>query len=170
MGADSISPARGRYLIFQLADRSYAIPIRCIEEIVPIAELTSVPGAPAFLAGFLDVGGQLVAVISLRHLLGMPDHECALYTPLVILKAKDQRFALEIDGVSRIADIDDEKLVSLTEGCSLNDCATAVARLDEEVVVLLSPERILLEQEQKRVAELAEIARRRIAEVEAVTA
>lgn len=169
MGADSISPVRGRYLIFQLADRSYAIPIRCIEEIVPIAELTSVPGAP-FLAGFLDIGGQLVAVISLRRLLGMTDHERELYTPLVILRAKVQKFALEIDGVSRIADIDDEKLVSLTEGCSLNDCATAVARLDDQVVVLLSPERILLEQEQKRVAELAEIARQRLAGVEAVTA
>ncbi|MEX2309748.1 MAG: chemotaxis protein CheW [Pirellulales bacterium] len=170
MGADSISPVRGRYLIFQLADRTYAVPIRCVEEIVPIAELSSVPGAPSFLAGLLDIGGQLVAVISLRRLLGMPDHECELYTPLVILKAKAQKIALEIDGVSRIAGIDDENLVPLAEGCSLNDCASAVARLDGQVVVVLSPERILLEQEQKRVAELTELARQRLAEIEAVTA
>ena len=170
MGADSISPLRGRYLIFHLEDRAYAIPTGRVEEIVPMAELLAVPGAPAFLAGFLDVGGQLVTVISLRRLLGMPDRERELYTPLVILKASLQQIALEIDGVSQIVDICDDELVSVNEGCSLNDCASAVARLDGQSVVLLSPERLLLEQERRRVAELAELARQRLAEVEAATA
>jgi purine-binding chemotaxis protein CheW len=170
MGADSISPVRGRYLIFQLADRTYAVPIQCVEEIIPIAELSAVPGAPEFLAGFLDVGGQLVAVISLRRLLGMPGHERELYTPLVILKASPLKIALEVDSVSRIAEIDPQDLIPVTDGCSLNDCASAVARLDGQAVVLLSPQRILLEQEHRRVAELAELARQRLAEAEVVTA
>ena len=170
MGADSTSPLRGRYLIFHLADRAYAVSTRRVEEIVPMAELTPVPGAPAFLSGFLDVGGQLVAVISLRSLLGMPDRERELYTPLLILKSSPQQVALEIDGVSRIVDIGDDELIPVTEGCSLNDCASAVARLDGQAVVLLSPERLLLEQELRRVAELAELIRQRLAAVEAVTA
>ena len=169
MGADSISQLRGRCLVFHLADRAYAVPTGCVEEIVSMAELCPVPGAPTFLSGFLDVGGQLVAVISLRRLLGMPDRERELYTPLVILKASPQQIALEIDGVSRIVDIDDDELIPVTEGCSLSDCASAVARLDGQAVVLLSPERLLLEQEQRRVAELAELVRQRLAEVEAVT-
>jgi purine-binding chemotaxis protein CheW len=170
MGADSISLVRGRYLIFQVADRSYALPIRRVEEIVPIAKLTSVPGVPAFLAGFLDVGGRLIAVISLRRLFGMPDRAWELYTPLVILKVTPEQIALEIDGVARIVDIDDEDLVPLTQGCCLNDFASAVARLDGHVVVLLSPERILLEQEQRRVAELTELARQRLTKVDEATA
>jgi purine-binding chemotaxis protein CheW len=128
-----------------------------------------VPSAPSFLSGFFDVGGQLVAVISLRRLWGMPDCEWELYSPLVILKATPQQIALEIDGITRIVDIDDDELVPVTDGCSLNDCASAVARLDDQAVVLLSPERILLEQEQRRVAELAGMARQRVAEVETVT-
>ena len=170
MGADSISPVRGRYLIFHLADRTYAVPTGCVEEIVPMAELFPVPGAPSFLAGFLDVGGQLVAVISLRRLLGMPDRAPELYTPVVILKTTPQPVALEVDGVSRIVDIGGDDVVPVTESCSLNDCASAVVHLDGQAVVLLSPERILLEQEQRRVAELAELARQRLAEVEGVTA
>ena len=170
MGAESITPMRGRYLIFQLADRTYAVPIQCVEEIVPIAELFPVPGAPEFLAGFLDVGGQLVAAISLRRLLGLPDHERELYTPLVILKSTRQRIALEIDSVSRIAEIAPEDVIPVTDGCSINDCAAAVARLDGQAVVLLSPERILLEQEAKRVAELAELTRQRLTELESATA
>jgi purine-binding chemotaxis protein CheW len=170
MGADSISTLRGRYLIFHLADRTYAVPAWCVEEIVPMAELFPVPGAPSFLAGFLDVGGQLVAVISMRRLLGMPYREPELYTPLLILKALPQQVALEIDGVTRIVEIDDEDLIPVTEGSSLNDCASAVVRLDGDTIVLLSPERILLEEERTRIAELAVSTRQRLAEVQTVTA
>lgn len=170
MGADSISPLSGRYLIFQLADRIYAVPTRDVEEIVPMAELSSVPGAPSFLTGFLDVGGKLVAVISLRRLLGLPHHERELYTPLIVFKAAQQQIALEIDSVSHIVDINGDELIPVTEGSSLNDCASAVVRLDGQAVVLLSPERILLEQEQQRVAELADLARQRLAELGTETA
>jgi purine-binding chemotaxis protein CheW len=170
MGADSITTLRGRYLIFHLADRTYAVPTRCVEEIVPMAELFPVPGAPSFLAGFLDVGGQLVAVISMRRLFGMPDHKPELYTPLLILKALPRQVALEIDGVTRIVEIDDDDLIPVTEGSSLNICASAVVRLDGDTIVLLSPERILLEEERKRLAELAESTRQRLAEVQTVPA
>jgi chemotaxis signal transduction protein len=100
----------------------------------------------------------------------MPGHERELYTPLVILKASPLKIALEVDSVSRIAEIDPQDLIPVTDGCSLNDCASAVARLDGQAVVLLSPQRILLEQEHRRVAELAELARQRLAEAEVVTA
>lgn len=167
MGADSL--LRGRYLVFRLEDRSYGIATACIEEIVPMAELSVVPGAPAFLAGFLNVGGQIVAVISLRRLLGMVDREPQLYTPLVILKSTSQSIALIIDSVTRIVAIDDEDLISLSEGCSLNDCATAVARLDGVPIVVLSPERILLNEERRRMADLADLARQRLASSEAAS-
>ena len=169
MGADSITTLRGRCLIFHLADRTYGLPTKCIEEIVPMAELTTMPGAPAFLAGFLGMGGQLVAVISLRRLLGMPDRERELYTPLVILRALPQQIAIEIDGVTRIVDFSDVEVVPIAGKCSLNDCATAVIRLDGQSILLLSPERILLEQELRRVAELAELTRQRLAMVETVS-
>lgn len=165
-----IPRVRGRYLIFYLAERTYAVPIACIEEIVPMTELSPVPGAPSFLSGFLEVGGEPVAVISMRRLFGLPEGEREMYTPLVILKAATQKIALEIDGVTRIVDVDADDLIPVTEGCSLNNCASAVARVDGQAVVLLSPERILLEQESKRVAELGELARKRLAEIETGTA
>lgn len=72
MGADVFS-VRGRYLIFLLADRMYAVPVEAVQEIVPMAELAQTAGAPSFLAGFLDFGGELIAVVSLRRLFKLPD-------------------------------------------------------------------------------------------------
>lgn len=159
---------RGQHLVFHLEDRTYCIPTACVEEIVPMAALTAVPCAPTFLAGFLDVAGRLVAVISLRRLMGMPDREPELYTPIVLLKAYGLTIALEVDGVSQIVEIGVEDLIPVSEGCSTNDCATAVARLDGTPVVVLSPERLLLHEERQRVAELAAFVRERVADVETV--
>jgi purine-binding chemotaxis protein CheW len=162
MGAGAL--LRERYLVFHLEDRTYCVSTTCVEEIVPMAELIRVPSAPAFLLGFLDVGGQLVAVISLRQLMGMAEREPDLYTPLVILKTTSQPIALEVDGVTRIIKLGEDELIPLSEGCSLNHCATAVARLDGAPVVVLAPERLVLHEEQRRVAELAALAKTRLDE------
>lgn len=168
MGADSIAALRGRYLIFRLADRTYGIPIASVEEIVPMAELSILPNAPSFLAGLLDIGRQLVAVVSLRRLLGMPAGQRSLYTPIVILKSMP--LALEVDGLTRIVEISGDDLIPIADGQSLNNFATGVARLDGNTVVLLSPDEILLEQEQRSVAELVELAQQRLSQIEPVSA
>jgi purine-binding chemotaxis protein CheW len=147
----------------------YALPVAAVREIVPMAELARVAGGPSFLAGFLDIGGDLIAVVSLRRLFKLPDKSRELYTPIVILKAVPQRVALEVDAVQEIADITDEDAAVLGDGCVLNDFALAAVRREGRTVLLLSPERLLLEEERRRVAELADMARDRRAAVETVT-
>jgi len=170
MGADSTFAVRRGCLLFRLAEQTYALPGECVEEIVPMAELSSAPGAPSFLSGFLEVAGRLVAVISLRRLWKLPDRARELYTPIVILKSSPRAWAIEVDAVTQIVEMHGHDLVPIADGCSLNDCAVAIARVEGSSVVLLSPDRILLEQEQKGVAELSELVRQRLAEMELVTA
>src|SRR5215207_5153634 len=138
MAAASYSPRSGRCLVFQLSDRTYAIPIGCVEEIVPMAELALLPGSPTFISGFLNVGGQCLAVISMRRLMGLPDCERQLYSPLVILTLRQQRIALEVDNVSHIVDVADSELIPLSDGCSVNDCAMAIANIGGSSVVVLA--------------------------------
>lgn len=160
------STTHDNVLVFGLSDRVYAIPTTCVAEVVPMAELAQVPGSPDFLSGFLNVAGQLIAVVSLRRLFGLPDRERHLYSPLVILKSTPDRIALEVDTGLRIAEIARDDLMPLTEASSVNNCATAIARVDGLSVVLLSVDQLLLEQEQKRVAELALLAGQRLDQME----
>ncbi|HEX5472765.1 MAG TPA: chemotaxis protein CheW [Lacipirellulaceae bacterium] len=168
MGAGIPSPSRGRYLIFHLAERAYAISIRDVTEVLAAAELTAVPGSPAFISGFLSVGKQLIAVVSLRRLFGMPDRERELFSPMILVRASDRPLALEVDSVFRIAEVEDAELVAVDDGSSLNNAALSVIRIDGNKVVLLSASRLLLEQERRRVAEMTELARQRCAEAEGV--
>jgi purine-binding chemotaxis protein CheW len=165
MVSRSHSSKRQRYLFFHLGDGAYAVPTDNVDEILPMAELVPAPGGPTLLGGFLNLSGDFLAVVAGRRLLGLPDRPRDIYTPLVILRSSGERLALEVDDVTCVAPVADDAWVPISKGCSLNECATAIARVEGEAIVLLSPERILLDQERKRMAQWAELARRRIAEV-----
>ncbi len=170
MGAGILSSLRGRYLVFHLSECAYAISIRHVAEVLAAAELSAVPGSPSFLSGFLNIGEQLIAVISLRRLWGMPDRERELFSPMILLRAEAGKIALEVDNVSRIVELEDAELVAVADGNSLNDAAVSIARVDGTSVVVLSASRLLLEQEERRVAELTEAAQQRLTEPERATA
>jgi len=162
MNHSTQSARLGKYVVFRCAGQSYAFPIAFVEEIIPMAEVAAVPTAPAFLTGFLDVGGEPVAVISLNRLLEVPRAEPELYSPLILLKEISPRLAIEVDEVLRIVELNEEELTSIMDDCSFNDCAAAAARVDNQTILVIAPDKLLLEQERRRVAELAATTMRRL--------
>jgi purine-binding chemotaxis protein CheW len=60
------------YLTFALADEEYAIEILRVREILVFSSLTSVPRAPEFIAGVMNLRGSVVPVVDLRIKLGLP--------------------------------------------------------------------------------------------------
>jgi purine-binding chemotaxis protein CheW len=57
-------------LVFALGRERYAFPRTQVREVRPPGELTALPGAPAFIAGLVNVRGRIVAVLDLRVLFG----------------------------------------------------------------------------------------------------
>ena len=60
------------YLTFEVADEEYAIDIHRVREILVYSSLTSVPRAPEFIAGVMNLRGSVVPVVDLRNKLGLP--------------------------------------------------------------------------------------------------
>jgi len=152
-----------RYLVFRLNDQAYVLPTPAVEEIVSMAELTRPPCAPSLLAGFLNFGGDPVAVIDLRHLFELPPCEPDLYTPLIVLKCEAPRIALQVDAVSQIIGESDGKMMPLGDRCCLNDTATATLEVEGKKALLLSPERLLIDAERQRLTQLQQLERQRLA-------
>lgn len=61
-----------QYLTFEVADEEYAIEIIRVREILVYSPLTSVPRAPEFIAGVMNLRGSVVPVVDLRKKLGLP--------------------------------------------------------------------------------------------------
>jgi purine-binding chemotaxis protein CheW len=54
-----------------VAGEAYAVPVASVVEVVPLGEVTDVPGARAELLGVLNLRGQILAVADLAPILGL---------------------------------------------------------------------------------------------------
>lgn len=159
---DHRSQSVRKVLIFHLANQAYAIPVDAVLEILPMAWLAQPPGLPPVLAGFLNLEGVVVPVVRLTRLFGLTDRTSELYTPLLIVRSGGQTLALLVDAVKEVVAIDESATVPLRENFCFNDSAESLAVVGGANIVLLSCQRLLREQEQRRVSELAAIEQSRL--------
>ena len=60
------------FVIAELTGTFYAVSVSLVQEIEPLKELTTVPGAPSVVVGITNVRGQVRAVLDARVILKQP--------------------------------------------------------------------------------------------------
>lgn len=158
-------------LVFQVAGQHYGVPASIVQRIVSMAELHRPPGIPKVFAGFLNLAGEPIPVICLSQLFGLPHAPVDLWTPLVVVQIAASRFALLVDEVHQVLKVERGAVLPLMPGHVLNDCVEGIVQRQlAPSVLLLSAERLLLQEEVETVAALQELMRERLCEVEGLHA
>jgi purine-binding chemotaxis protein CheW len=157
---------RRTLLTFELGGQIYGIDLDKIQEIVPMAQLFRPASLPMMIAGFLNLAGSAVPVLRLDRLFGLAEFSIGLYTPLVILHHPDAHLAVIVERVHRIIIVSAESILPIPENHTFNDCVEGTAMHAEQAILLLSPERILLEKEQLCVAEFESREQARLRDLE----
>jgi purine-binding chemotaxis protein CheW len=70
------TPAAGsrlQLLEFHLAAERYAIESRHVQEVLPLRDLTPLPGTPSFVLGIVNVRGRILPVFDLKKLFELPE-------------------------------------------------------------------------------------------------
>ncbi len=147
-------PIERRLLIFQLGDHSLAVSAIEVQEIVLMPALLHSPGQPAVLSGFLNLRGTAAPVIQLHRLFDIPAPEPDLHTPLVIVRSVARTMALQVDRVDDVIRVEESALIPLSQEASFNGCAEAEFSWQGRTTVLLSVERLLLQEESRRLTEM----------------
>lgn len=134
-----------------------------------MASLLRPPGLPTVIEGFLNLAGRGVAVVRLDRLFGLPENRIDLSTALVVLRGEPP-LALLVDEVVNVRDVAADQRVALPPGNTLNDCATGAWDDGHGLIHILATERILLEEERHRIADLEARMQDRIVAIAEVTA
>ena len=156
------------FLVFRLPEADCALPLTALREIVPMASLSRPPGMPSLLEGFLNLGGTAVPVVRLDRLFDLPDLVLGLYTPLLILRAAEDRVALLVESVCGIVAVSSDDIRAGYDGGSFNDCVEGEITVGGRIVHVLSPERLLLEKERQCLAEMQAVEQDRLRDLEGV--
>jgi purine-binding chemotaxis protein CheW len=85
-------------LQFQLATERYGFELPFVAEVYPAKKVTPIPCTPPFIAGVVNIRGQILTVLDTRLLLGLAITE-NIDTNLIILKSGDDRLAFLVDEI-----------------------------------------------------------------------
>jgi len=146
-----------QFLTFQLNEDSYGIDILSIKEIVDHGSVTKVPMMPDFIAGVINLRGNVVPVVDLALRFSQQPSLRTSRSSILILEHQYEEQKLEIgitvDVVNEVLDIlagDIEQAPSF--GTKIRtDFIAGMGKLNKKLLVLLNIETIL------KVTELSEV-------------
>lgn len=100
---------------FRLADKTYALPLTTVAQIIPMVTITPLPHAPQAVEGVMNFHGDAVPVIDLRRCLGMPEATPNLHTPIILAMVQGRTLGLIVDEVLGIVSVPRERVAALDD-------------------------------------------------------
>ena len=98
-------------IMFKMSDEYYLISAKSVEEIIDTVPITCVPLAPNWVKGLINLRGNVMTVIGLSELIGIPSPEKCMN--ILIMKNEEneeERKGLLIEEVSEVVDINEEDI------------------------------------------------------------
>lgn len=123
------------HVTFRIGSATYALPADQVLHLESYETATHVPGAPAYVAGLVQVRGRLVPVVDLRARFGLPPIEHALDRRVVVVQVGTRVAGLLVDSAREVVQIDPaayEKppdIIQEQASGFVNGVATAAQRL-----------------------------------------
>ena len=105
----SVSSDKGEHvdvLEFGLTDETYAFELAYVREVAALVELSPLPGVPGFVMGVTCMHGQIIAVVDLRKIFGLPERGLRDSRQVIVLQSADMEFGIlgeRVVGVRRLS-------------------------------------------------------------------
>jgi purine-binding chemotaxis protein CheW len=100
-------------LTFALAGETWAVETRWVREVCQLRALTALPGTPPFLAGLMNLRGQILAVVDLRRFFDLPPRGLTELNRIVVLREGSREVGLLADSVEGLRSV---AVASLQQG------------------------------------------------------
>ena len=93
---------RVSYLGFYLGAEVYGLPLEQLREVARVRHLRRVPGAPAGVAGLVNLRGEILCALDVRAILGLPAQASSESPFLVALRGFGDPLGLIVDSIADI--------------------------------------------------------------------
>jgi purine-binding chemotaxis protein CheW len=134
---------------FRLAGEELALPIKSVQEIIKLPEITRVPNTPPYLDGIGNLRGGILPIVNLRKRLGLETKESDDATRIVVINSGGVTTGFVVDSVSEVMHVEKNALESPPETSSgvEGQYLKGIAKLDDgkRLVMILAEDQIFPE-------------------------
>ena len=156
MADDASHSETEQFVVFQLADEYYGLPIGSVVEVVALPEkLTKLPKAPKFVDGVMNLRGQVVPVIDQRRRFEVALDSSSKKARIIVVRVGQGLAGFVVDSVSEVLRVNSDQLrvsPELTSKKSKVIDRIANLELDGRMILLVDPEELLDRAEQDMIS------------------
>ncbi|MCX5976103.1 MAG: chemotaxis protein CheW [Coprothermobacterota bacterium] len=149
--------AAGSYLlVFSIGDRRCALSLAEVERVVRAAAVTPLPHLPETILGMIDIQGEVLPVIDLRVVLGLPVQPLSPGDQFIIAHTPVRRLTLVIDQALEVHHCLPENVTDSSHVFPGSDQVKAILRDEQGLIQVLNLAQLLNQAEEKALTQALE--------------
>ncbi|HEY0190498.1 MAG TPA: chemotaxis protein CheW [Kofleriaceae bacterium] len=95
-----------QFCTFYVRGLFLGLEVTCIQEVIRYQPLTAVPLTTPVIGGLMNLRGQIVTAIDLRHRLGLPGRAAGERPLNVVVRTPDGAVSLQVDEIGDVIEVD----------------------------------------------------------------
>jgi len=143
---------------FRIGRETFGVPISLVHEIVRVPDITSVPEAPDYVEGVINLRGKIISVVDLRKRFGETEIKAHKKNRILVVEVSGKLVGLMVDAASEVLKIPPSQIdlpPNVFEEGELN-YVTGVGKLQSRLIILIDLTKILQKGELRRLEEFHE--------------
>jgi len=140
-------------VVFRLGGGEYALPIRQVQEIIRFTEPRPVASDSASVRGVISLRGKILPVVDVAERLGLPASSETEGKIVIVESDGGPTIGVIVDDVEEVVTIGDDTLEEVP--VADRSLVSAIAKLDDRLVVVLAPGGVFAQADAAELTELA---------------
>ncbi len=144
-----MSNETSQIIVFDIGSEKFGVKITEVYEIIRMKEITELPIESPYIAGVINLRGDIISVIDLRKRFGIEEVVETEDTRIIVVDFQGQNVGLIVDAVSEVFHIDHNEIDTPPRSMVgiKNDYIKGIIKLDESIVILLELNNLLKSKE-----------------------
>ncbi|HLQ73851.1 MAG TPA: chemotaxis protein CheW [Bacillota bacterium] len=134
-----------KFIVFEIADEEFAIPVEKVGAIERLESITRVPQTEKFVKGVINLRGVVIPVIDLRTRFGLETKSYDESTRIIIIHLDETEVGLIVDQANDVIDISEDSIEPAPEVVDEIDIdyISGVIKIDKRLLIMIDLHRVL---------------------------
>jgi len=133
-----------KLIVFVLDNKKFSLHLENMERVIRAVEITMLPKTPETILGIINIHGEIVPVIDIRHKFNLPAKPLSIHDNIIVVKTSTKKFGFVVDSIDGYIETTAYAVIkgeSVWPGLEYID---EVVKLSDELVLINNPENFFL--------------------------
>lgn len=141
-----------KLVVFHLEEQKFAIHLSNVEQVTHSVQIKSLSISPHYIAGTVNIQGEILPVISVRGFLNFPMREIELTDHFIVVKSTNMRMVLWVDSADDIVTISEEEIEESRNNIVDSSYVEGIFKLRNGIVMINDLNKFLTHEQMSRLS------------------